>query len=201
MNKKNAIRRAHPKGLIKVSPFNPSPRWPDGYVEVLEDAGVHASCFLAYANHVRAFFACHPGKPRRSLGPAEIAKFLEGFKQKGGDSTEWLQAREALILYYEKFRGIPLVKRSSGKESGPGPGKPRHTSDKPRRVERRSSLSRQERKPLDWKALKCAYLTAIRVENYARTTEKTYWHWIRAQMLTDWHGQHGRCGRRACDGE
>ena len=34
-------------------------------------------------------------------------------------------------------------------------------------------------KRLDWGALKTAYLTAIRVENYARATEKTYWHWIR----------------------
>src|SRR5690606_35073125 len=32
---------------------------------------------------------------------------------------------------------------------------------------------------LDWTALKTAYLTAIRIEHYARSTEKTYWHWIR----------------------
>lgn len=179
MNHKYAIRWRHRKRLIEVAPFNPSPRWPDGYFEALADAGVQEERFHVYADHVRALFALHPGKPRRSLGSSEIASFLESLKQNGDETPEWMEAREALILYYEKFRGIPLVKRGSGRGTGSSSARPRPTSADRSPTERPSPPPRHGGKRLDWSALKTAYLTAIRVENYARATEKTYWHWIR----------------------
>ena len=100
MNNRNAIRQRHRKRLIELAPYNPSPRWPEGYFEVLADAGVHERDFHVYADHVWALFSRHPGKQRRSLGLAEIAAFLDALKRSGAEATVRLEAREALILYY-----------------------------------------------------------------------------------------------------
>ena len=164
--------------LISLAPYNPDPVWPDGYFDVLQEAGVHEDLFLIYANWVRNFFKHHPGRRRRSLGAKEIRVYLQLLEESGNvEETARLQAREALILYYEKFRGIPLVKRNHH------PASPKQNSS-PERIrtapEKGTESLKQTRSSghLNWSALKTAYLTAIRVENYARSTEKTYWHWI-----------------------
>jgi len=178
MNAKDAMRQRHRKRLIEVSPYNPHPKWPEGYFRALSDAGVPKANFAAYASQVRSFFALHSGKPRRSLGASEIASYLANLKNGGASGSEWMEAREALILYYEKFRGLPLVKRRTRHDKGSKlkAGASNHSSVgglKP--IPPGSPAFRR----VDWSALKSAYLTAIRVENYARTTEKTYWQWIR----------------------
>jgi len=106
------MRQHVQKRLISVSPYNQNPLWPDGYFDVLQDAGVHEDSFLIYANCVRDLFKNNPGKARLSLGANEIRAYLQQLENSGAvEVAGRLQAREALILYYEKFRGIPLVKR------------------------------------------------------------------------------------------
>ena len=165
--------------LISLSPYNPNPVWPDGYFDLLQEAGVHEDLFMIYANWVRDLFKHNPGKTRRSLGADEIKVYLHQLEISGDvESSARLQAREALILYYEKFRGIPLVKRkqktSSFSKSDSAVDLSISTEVQPQ-LKQKSSASPS----LDWTALKTAYLTAIRIEHYARSTEKTYWYWIR----------------------
>ncbi len=173
------MRQQTQKRLISVSAYNPNPQRPEGYFDVLHEAGVHRDFFQLYANWVRSFFAKNPGRARRSLGAKEIAAFLNELGPEKSDSaTQRLQAREALILYCEKFRGIPLVKRKRAQAHG-------HPASRPTKGKVADAIHRQIHSSssstgrLDWSALQTAYLTAIRVENYARSTEKTYWHWIR----------------------
>jgi integron integrase len=61
---------------------------------------------------VRRFFAENPGRNRRDLGRAEIEAFLGRLVARLG-ATNWQiqQARDALELYYEQFRGISLAPR------------------------------------------------------------------------------------------
>ena len=64
---------------------------------------------------MRRFFARHPGRRRRDLGRAEIEAFLlEPSREKGVTNWQLAQARDALELYYERFRGIALAPRLSG---------------------------------------------------------------------------------------
>jgi hypothetical protein len=61
------------------------------------------------------FFAQNPGRRRRDLGRAEIEKFLaETAKRPTVSNWQIQQARDALELYYEQFRGIPLEPRHDG---------------------------------------------------------------------------------------
>ncbi len=173
------MRQRAQNRLISPAPYNPYPVWPDGYFNALQEAGVHQDLFLIYANWVRAFFAKNPGKARRSLGGPEIKCFLQQIEKSGTVShAERLQAREALILYYEKFRGIPLVKRRYCPVDEKNENATRQNEILSDSTQKTSSPLNST-KGLDWSALKNAYLTAIRVENYARSTEKTYWQWIR----------------------
>jgi hypothetical protein len=83
--------------LISLAPYNPDPVWPDGYFDVLQEAGVHEDLFLIYANWVRNFFKHHPGRRRRSLGAKEIRVYLQLLEESGNvEETARLQAREAL---------------------------------------------------------------------------------------------------------
>ena len=137
---------------------------------------------MIYANWVRDLFKHNPGKARRSLGADEIKVYLHQLEISGDvESSARLQAREALILYYEKFRGIPLVKRqqktSSFSKSDSVADLSIISQVQPQQPQcKKESNSSQL---LDWTALKTAYLTAIRIEHYAHSTEKTYWYWIR----------------------
>jgi integron integrase len=179
VKRRNDMRQRIQKRLISLSPYNPNPVWPDGYFDVLKEAGVHENLFLAYANWVRDLFKHNPGKARRSLGANEIKVYLHQLGISGdGEASDRLQAREALILYYEKFRGIPLVKRPQKALDAAKPEAATHLkiTPQPQPQIKKESTSSQE---LDWAALKTAYLTAIRIEHYAHSTEKTYWHWIR----------------------
>lgn len=95
-----------------MAPRNDNPRWPAGYVEVLREAGAIEKTIPFYLVWVRRFFARYPGRRRRDLGRAEIEAFLTEIS---GQSkvTNWqvAQARTALEVYYEQFRGIPLFPR------------------------------------------------------------------------------------------
>ena len=95
-----------------VSPTDPDPRWPDGYVAVLREAGAQEKTIPYCIGWVRRFFARFPGRQRRDLGRAEIEAFLsETAAHPGVGNWQVQQARDALELYYAKFRGIALEPR------------------------------------------------------------------------------------------
>ena len=95
-----------------TAPENLSPRWPDGYVAILRETGAQEKNIPYCIGWVRRFFAEHPGRRRRDLGRSEIESFLRNLAT-GPNMTNWRvqQARDALELYYERFRGISLAPR------------------------------------------------------------------------------------------
>lgn len=173
------------------APFDPEPKWPSGYFEVLAEAGVPERQHPFYAHWVRQFFNRNPGKPRRSLGTVDIARFLQLLKNDPAmNAWQITQARDALILYYEQFRGLSLgdlaVLDNSPREQKtdslvyPSPG----DIPAPRAIESMREIPPPQhqtpaRHKTDYKELHKAVLAALRVEHYALKTEKTYWQWIR----------------------
>lgn len=103
------MRQAGRRG---VAPLNPNPKWPDGYVAVLREAGAVEKTIPFLVTWVRRFFARFPGRNRRDLGRPEIEAFL-GETSRRGEVSNWqlAQARDALELYYEQFCGIALAPR------------------------------------------------------------------------------------------
>jgi len=100
---------------LTTAPLDLDPRWPDGYVEALRQAGAQEKTIPYCVLWVRKFFACYPGLSRRELGRPEIEAFLSGTALRTGVSNwQVQQARDSLELYYEKFRGIPLAPRADG---------------------------------------------------------------------------------------
>ena len=95
-----------------TAPTDPDPKWPEGYVAVLREAGAKEKTIPFCIGWVRRFFSAFPGRKRRDLGRAEIERFLSEIAARP-ESGNWLvqQARDALELYYEKFRGIALAPR------------------------------------------------------------------------------------------
>jgi len=159
---------------------------------VLAEAGVEERRQSFYAHWVRQFFAMFPGRRRRDLGWPEIEEFLLQLKdEKGVADWQLAQARDALILYYEQFRGIPLERGSYAcnpstpgavRESSQEIGTPRISSAP------EDAFAQPERIPepplrkgagqVNWQKLDAAIRNALRVEHYAYKTEKTYVHWI-----------------------
>jgi len=98
--------------LLVTAPNDPDPEWPDGYVAVLREAGAKEKNIPYCVGWVRRFFARLPGRPRRSLGRTEVEAFLSEVAAHPGISNWHVQqARDALELYYERFRGIALEPR------------------------------------------------------------------------------------------
>ena len=97
-----------------VAPFNPNPKWPDGYVQVLRDQGIEEGNIPYFLRWIRGFFAGNRGRQRRDLGRKEIESYLSQIVREPGMSL-WRveQARQALEWYYEQFRGIPLEPRQA----------------------------------------------------------------------------------------
>ena len=95
-----------------VAPMNSEPKWPAGYMAILREAGAKEVTIPHCVAWVRRFFAENPSRRRRDLGRKEIETFLSGLAARA-QITNWQvqQARDALELYYEQFRGIPLEPR------------------------------------------------------------------------------------------
>ena len=99
-------------GKRAVAPLNTEPRWPEGYARVLREMGAVEKSIPYCMAWVRSFFARFPGRRRRDLGRPEIEQFLLELSRRG-PVTNWqlAQARTALEVYYEQFRGIALSPR------------------------------------------------------------------------------------------
>jgi len=106
-----------------VGDFNPNPQWPQGFFQVLEEMGVEERRRGFYAHWVRQFFNRRKGsRRRRDLGRRDIEAFLRMLAEQAG-VADWqvTQARDALEIYYEQFRGItlgPARKAAAGEDSG-----------------------------------------------------------------------------------
>jgi len=100
-----------------VAPLNSQPRWPWGCFAVLREAGAQGKSIPYCMAWVRRFFARYPGRRRRDIGRTEIEIFLADIAQRAGVSNwQVQQARDALELYYEQFRGIALTPRHDATE-------------------------------------------------------------------------------------
>ena len=198
--KRSNIQQQRVSERAPVATFNPNPKWPGGYFEVLLEAGVAARQHSFYAHWVRQFFNRNPGRARRSLGAREIACFLRALKS-DSSMERWQieQAQTALILYYEQFRGIALGDLSGLDAPAEEPAAesqvamPARRIPPPREVKTLSRVPSPEKKAasgqrVDMVALREAVLKALRTEHYALKTEKTYWQWTRAYVAH----HHGR---------
>ena len=95
-----------------VAPTDPDPQWPAGYMRLLREAGAQDKNMPYCIAWVRSFFARYPGRRRRDLGRAEIEAFLREMAARPNvNNWQVQQARDALELYYERFRGIALAPR------------------------------------------------------------------------------------------
>ena len=172
----------------RVAPYNPNPRWPTGYFQVLEELGVEEARRPFYAHWVRRFFSSQQkGKPRHELGRGEIEAFIKSLASQSG-VADWqvIQARDALEIYYEQFRGIALeparITGSRGERRSHKPG-PSGSSPAPRVLDQPSSVPRPQMRGSARKAdldkLEKATRVALRTAHYALKTEKAYLQWIR----------------------
>ncbi len=172
-----------------VAEFNPDPRWPTGYFQVLEELQVPEKARGFYAHWIRQFFNKQLGSRRwRDLGLADIDAFIQRLStQAGVQAWQVDHARDALEGYYERFRRIRLEREPSleapvqQKELQKAPAYTPVAA--PRQLSVRESVPAPQReqtgKNVDWAALDKACRTALRVKHYALKTEKTYRHWIR----------------------
>lgn len=97
-----------------TAPNNPDPQWPEGFVAVLREAGAKEKSIPYCLDWVRRFFKRFPDRARRDLGRTEIEIFLsETATQAWISNWQVQQARDALELYYAKFRGISLDSRDT----------------------------------------------------------------------------------------
>ena len=156
-----------------------------------------------YMYWVRQFFSLHQGKQsRRDLGRADIEAFLETLTS-DPSVADWqvAQARDALEIYYEQFRGIALASsqktyscasEASGQSgvdcaaSGNGDRSKSAVHD----LQKRGLTPRIAEQPeitshlpcnhprgwLDMRALEEAVRSALLTEHYALKTEKAYVH-------------------------
>jgi len=127
-----------------VAPLNPQPRWPGGYIAVLREAGAQEKTIPHCVAWVRRFFARHPGRKRRDLGRTESEAFLAETAQRPGVSNWQIQqARDALELYYEQFRGIALRARPDAMQQR----NPSQTPSTPTAARCRNFLAMQTSRP------------------------------------------------------
>lgn len=151
------MRQRKQRSALPVAKYDPNPRWPAGYFEVLEEVGVPERERGFYAHWVRQFFNRFPGRKRRDLGPQQIADFLDAMaRDPHMEVWQREQARDALILYYEQFRGISL-RDMPAPSPGPTP---------PRRMVARSDVPAPARRepgdPVDLEILQQTVVTALR---------------------------------------
>ena len=88
----------------QVAPFNPDPRWPTGYFEVLEKLGVEERRRPFYAHWVRQFFNHQQKrKQRRDMGRREIEAFIQAQNRREESRQEkWTcrNLRRQLVWHY-----------------------------------------------------------------------------------------------------
>ena len=95
-----------------TAPNDPTPKWPEGYIEVLREAGAKEKNIPYCIGWVQRFFSKHPRRAEDELGRTDIEGFLSEIASHPGISNwQVQQARNALELYYEKFRGLALSPR------------------------------------------------------------------------------------------
>jgi integron integrase len=175
----------------EVRSYNPNPQWPGGFFEVLEEVGVPAKHRPFYAQRVRQFFNVQlKGRRRRDMRQADVDAFLDMLKA-SPRVQDWQvdQAEEALLMYYEQFRGIPLDAEPTGAPANPRSPVNGHPDglamiSPPRTVKPLLRIPPPDHRPrpggeVNWDELEKAVTQCLRVQHYALKTEKSYLGWIR----------------------
>jgi integron integrase len=176
------------KNDTSIAPYNPDPRWPSGYFQVLEELGIPSKRRSFYAHWVRQFFKRFLITRRRDLGREEINAYLRELSSSPG-VADWQvrQAKDALEIYYEQFRGIALDPdsiTSINDDLHQDPVEPHSTQVPPPReltepVFIPPPSKRKKTQPFDITAVLNEAQNSLRLEHYALKTEKSYLQWIR----------------------
>ncbi|MBN1775727.1 MAG: integron integrase [Clostridiales bacterium] len=176
------------KRYYSVAPFNPDPRWPSGYFQVLEELGVPSRRRPFYAHWVRQFFKRFLTARRRDLGRSQITAYLQQLSN-DPNIADWQvrQAQDALEIYYEQFRGIALdpeniknVKNDFHQDSDElqySPVPPPRELTQPVFIPPPSK--RKKTQQFDVTAILNEAQNSLRLEHYALKTERSYLQWIR----------------------
>jgi len=179
--------------LQVTAPNDPDPRWPDGYMAVLREAGAQEKNIPYCVGWVRRFFARFPGLRRRDLGRAEVETFLsETAAHPGVSNWQVQQARDALELYYAKFRGIALEPREAVPVSHE-PNPPAHApllsgiqNTVGQYTKPHVSVKSEGEGTCNWQVLETRLRDVLRTEHYAYSTEQNYVAWIKRYVA--FHG-------------
>ena len=78
--------------------FNPDPRWPGGYFQVLEELNIPKTRQPFYVHWVRLFFKRFLKRRRRDLGRAELTAFLNLLRKDPGIADCLLMSRH---IFYD----------------------------------------------------------------------------------------------------
>ena len=82
-----------------LGPFNPNPKWPEGYVQVLREQGIDENQIPHFLRWVRGFLAQYKGSRRRDLGRREIKPYLSQVAKKPRTYL-WGHGGHILIIKY-----------------------------------------------------------------------------------------------------
>jgi hypothetical protein len=124
---------------------------------------------------VRLFLAQHPGNRSAIHGRTDIEAFLGKLTATPG-TEEWQvqQARDALEVYYERFRGIALESR----QHTPAPVGDTGGKDAAGVAAGSAPVAGHAPDAVNWPLLDAKVRERLRVGHYSYRTEQTYLGWI-----------------------
>lgn len=169
-----------------VAPYNPDPRWPNGFFQVLEELKIPKSRQPFYAHWVRQFFKRFLKHRRRDLGRVDLTAFLSILRDDPGIANwQVTQAKDAIEVYYEQFRGIALEPdtMSQSDQNINSRTNDLHRVPQPRKLTERKRIPApviiKNATHVDMTELEDAAKNTLRLEHYALKTERSYLQWIK----------------------
>ncbi len=191
----------HHDGMRTVVPMHTEPQGQAGYETALREAGAQEKNIPFCIGWVKQFFAAYPGRKYRELGRTEIEAFLVALAARSHASNWQIQqARDALELYYERFRGIaldprpdiPKAERTSEVHTRPPCAVPSAPLPATRIADVKIGYPcpaggvkevSATLETVDWRALDAKVRECLRVGHYSYRTEQTYLGWIRRFVM------------------
>lgn len=142
----------------------------------MRQAGTREKAIPYCIRWVRLFLAQHPGDRSVMHGRTDIEAFLGKLTANPG-TEDWQvqQAREALEVYHERFRGIALAPR----QHTPAPAGDTGEKDAPGVATGSAPAAGHAPNAVNWPLLEAKVRERLRVGHYSYRTEQTYLGWIR----------------------